>query len=30
VTGLKTWCLLDDERLFRPFQALREPYPCSR
>jgi hypothetical protein len=20
-TGLKTWCLLDDERLFRPFSS---------
>jgi hypothetical protein len=20
-TGLKTWCLLDDGRLFKPFQA---------
>lgn len=24
-TGLKTWCLLDDARLFKPFLALPEP-----
>jgi hypothetical protein len=29
-TGFKTWCLLDDARLFKPFQSLAEPDQGSR
>ena len=27
VTGLKTWCLLDDARLFRPFRSAASGSP---